>query len=455
MAEFRPSDNAAPPDASSEHHVVPPERASGVQIRVTRRLRPQTSSSGVGWPKQALRVSHHALRRWIPLIVLGVIVLLTYSAFAATVLPAWIVDLSAGPKVDDNTRLNAIVNTRDALLAVLAPIVVAIGAVAAFLNYRETAAQDRRTLELASRGQVTERFTTAVNQLGSMQLDIRLGGIYALEQIAKDSEQLHGPIMEILSAFLREHSGTSWKAQEKGEDTGKDALTAPRSDFQAVATVLSRRTQAFDPDGFRLNLSGITLNRIAFKGAQLDGVNFDNTELREASFVGAHLSWASFGAARLQKANFNDAELQEATFESAQLEDATFIGAQLVGAVFNGANLQRADFRAAVLQEASFKRAQLQTADFVGAVLHLARFSGAELTGVNFNGAQLQFADFSQAMLHQATFKGTDLNEAKFIETNGLTGSQLQEGRGWESASGRAPDSPTPQAQPKAPAAPE
>src|SRR5262249_24358869 len=153
------------------------------------------------------------------------------TVLAATILPGWIVSVSA-IRADENHRLDAIVNTRSALLGVLAPVVVAIGAVAAFLNDRvaasnlaETAAQNRRTYELSQqaleenqrqnrdtldetrRAQLTERFTKAIDQLGQMaddKLDIRLGGIYALEQIAKESKELHRPVMEILTAFLRE-----------------------------------------------------------------------------------------------------------------------------------------------------------------------------------------------------------------------------------------------------------
>ncbi|WP_190824624.1 hypothetical protein [Saccharopolyspora pogona] len=36
--------------------------------------------------------------------------------------------------------------------------------------------------------QITERFSTAIEQLGSDKLQIRLGGIYALERIAHDSD---------------------------------------------------------------------------------------------------------------------------------------------------------------------------------------------------------------------------------------------------------------------------
>jgi hypothetical protein len=57
---------------------------------------------------------------------------------------------------------------------------VTVGVVIGFLNYRETQRQNRETLELTRRGQVTERFTKAVDQLGQVgedKLAIRLGGI--------------------------------------------------------------------------------------------------------------------------------------------------------------------------------------------------------------------------------------------------------------------------------------
>jgi hypothetical protein len=44
-----------------------------------------------------------------------------------------------------------------------------------------------RNFQLSREGQVTERYTRAIEQLGSKELDVRLGGIYALERVARDS----------------------------------------------------------------------------------------------------------------------------------------------------------------------------------------------------------------------------------------------------------------------------
>ena len=61
----------------------------------------------------------------------------------------------------------------------------------------------RRTFELTEQGQVTERYTKAVEQLGSDKLDVRIGGIYALERIARDSARDHPTVMQVLTAFIR------------------------------------------------------------------------------------------------------------------------------------------------------------------------------------------------------------------------------------------------------------
>ena len=54
-------------------------------------------------------------------------------------------------------------------------------------NAQEQLAQSRVELDITRQGQITERFTRAIDQLGSEKLEIRLGGIYSLERIDKES----------------------------------------------------------------------------------------------------------------------------------------------------------------------------------------------------------------------------------------------------------------------------
>ncbi len=120
-----------------------------------------------------------------------------------------------------------------------------------------------RTLQLNRRGQLTERFTKAVEQLGQLgpeKLAVRLGGIYALEQIALDSQELHWPAMEVLTAFLRDVSTA------RSEASDHSALPPLASDRQAAATVLGRRPERRRRDEERddreLDLSDVQLANV-------------------------------------------------------------------------------------------------------------------------------------------------------------------------------------------------
>jgi hypothetical protein len=92
----------------------------------------------------------------------------------------------------------------------------------------------RRTFELTEQGQVTDRYTKAIEQLGSDKLDVRIGVIYALERIARDSHRDHPTIMAVLAAFIREHSREQWPPAEPGAEPPERAT---RPHVQAAATV--------------------------------------------------------------------------------------------------------------------------------------------------------------------------------------------------------------------------
>jgi hypothetical protein len=70
----------------------------------------------------------------------------------------------------------------------------------------------RRTFELTEQGQVTDQYTKAIEQLSSDKLDVRIGGIYALERVARASVRDHPTVMLVLTAFIREHSREPWPA---------------------------------------------------------------------------------------------------------------------------------------------------------------------------------------------------------------------------------------------------
>ena len=156
---------------------------------------------------------------------------------------------------------------------------------------RVLAAEDN--VRVAEEGQITERFTRAIEQLGHEEMAIRLGGIYALERIAKDSEKDHGPIMEVLTAYVREN------APRQEEDTQNGAQKPP-TDIQAILTVIGRReTTGKNRGNDSLNLSYTRLVRADLTDANLSGAILVEADLRRAYMNGANLAGADLLIANL------------------------------------------------------------------------------------------------------------------------------------------------------------
>jgi hypothetical protein len=151
-----------------------------------------------------------------------------------------------------------------------------------------------RTLQVNREGQITERFTRAIEQLGATNddnskiLELRLGGIYALERIARESEEDHWPIMEVLTAYVRQHATWGDAAAEKKseEDSSGESETAevsaPAADIQTIMTVIGRRTRSFghgEPKHLDLNLTNLSranLTEAKLSGAILSGANLSD-----------------------------------------------------------------------------------------------------------------------------------------------------------------------------------
>src|SRR6516165_12078977 len=122
-------------------------------------------------------------------------------------------------------------------------------------NTNKTTALALRAVELTEQGQVTDRYTKAIEQLGSDKLDVRIGGIYALERIALDSPRDHPTVFEVLAAFVREHSAEQWPPEkERGAELSERAT---RPDVQAVMSVIGRREVSHD--GGQIDLTGVNL----------------------------------------------------------------------------------------------------------------------------------------------------------------------------------------------------
>ena len=199
----------------------------------------------------------------------------------------------------------------------------------------ENAKAALKNAEAAQDKQITERFTKAVEQLASQEITVRLGGIYALERIAKNSKDDHWTIMEVLTAFVREPQKL-------------------RIDIQAALTVIGQHNYKNETENQKLdlhntNLETANLREAILKGALLYEANLQAADLQAAVLDEANLQFAILWEANLQKAGLLVAELQWANFEEAKLQGAFLYRAKLQGAKFFGTNLEGADLSEANL----------------------------------------------------------------------------------------------------------
>jgi hypothetical protein len=155
-------------------------------------------------------------------------------------------------------------------------------------------------LRLTREGQITERFTRAIEQLGATHdnrtknLELRLGGIYALARIARESEEDHWPIMEVLTAYVRQHAplgpeqdqegAEDATAAKKSEEDSRGAteitkVPAPEPDIQAIMTVIRRRTRYYGHG----ELEYLDLHETNLTGADLSGADLSGADLSGAS----------------------------------------------------------------------------------------------------------------------------------------------------------------------------
>jgi len=248
---------------------------------------------------------------WLPLA--GVL-----AVAALAILSIWRIpkrQTSSLPSETDRDKVVALENElRKTIAQIVGGVVILLGL---FFSWQELVSTKEKLF--------TENFSRAVAQLGDDQTAVRVGGVYALERIARGAVDDHWTVMEMLAELVRNEAKIG--VRPPGE--------LP-SDVQAALTVIGRREEARISEESEkelwIDLSGTDLGGAKLKGASLPHVNLSK----------AHLEWADFRGANLWHADFTGAHLEHASFDSATLRETKFQNATTDGAVFDGADLREA-----------------------------------------------------------------------------------------------------------------
>jgi uncharacterized protein YjbI with pentapeptide repeats len=324
------------------------------------------------------------------------------GAFALAVLwkmPQWQVGQVEG--LAEKERFDRVNEARKTLALIVAGLALLASFYAAVLN-RKIA---QKSLVLVQQKQETERFSKAIDQMGAVDasgkknLEVRNGGIYAMERIANESKDNHWPAIEVLAAYVRGNAPRALTAAKTGTASGPSDVK-PAADIQTVLTVIGRR-----------NLQS------EYSRPVLD---LHETDLRGANLSQARLIRADLSAADLSAVRATEVNLIRADLRAADLSWADLNGAQLTGADLSGARLYAAKLGGAFLTDARLAQANLTQAKLDGADLRRADLSGADL-----NGAELGEADVSGANLQAAR----NLTQQQIEKAKGSADTKLPEGR--------------------------
>jgi uncharacterized protein (TIGR03437 family) len=197
---------------------------------------------------------------------------------------------------------------------------------------------------------------------------VRLGGVFSLERLARESKRDYVAVMELLCAYARENSRNG---------NHREAIKA------VVLVIGRRRIERRQSSGHRaLNLDDIDLQQM-----DLSGGNYAQVSFVRAQFSGSKLAGSRFDHVDLSDCVFDRADLTQAEFNDAMLLRASFSNAKLFGT-------------------------KLRWADLSGAALQGASLWASDLTGSNLSGAKLVDAPLLNATLKQANIQGADLTDA-------------------------------------------
>lgn len=219
---------------------MPATGCSGVRLRWTR--------LGIAFLTEGDVVRPPSWSPRIGVTVAGLLVLVAV-VLALILLPGLLVRLDIG--ADGPRSLSPVDRAKamnDARITVLQGVGGTLLLVGVYLTWRQ--------IQVSREGQITERYTRAVEQLGSDNRGVRVGGIYALERIAKDSAADRGTVSEVLTTFVRERA--TWQQGNAAQSDFADFLGSRRQatgstllellpylrlrapDVQAAMTVLGR-----------------------------------------------------------------------------------------------------------------------------------------------------------------------------------------------------------------------
>ncbi|MDB5158536.1 MAG: Pentapeptide repeat family protein [Mucilaginibacter sp.] len=221
--------------------------------------------------------------------------------------------------------------------------------------------ETRESISISQQVFLTDRYSKAIDQLGSSNPQIRLGGIFSLEKLASSSKEYISVVNNVLATYIRQKSN--------------DTSTYTFEEIQAAVGIISFRETNRDyliDNDHGVNISNSILKNLYFENARLPYAKMVKSVFTESTFINANLSYVSGMEADFSKTNLSNSILSQSNFYGGSFKQSI-----MKGSIIKNSNLQLVNFSEANLINCDLNGSDLSDANLYGAILY-----GADLSTV-------------------------------------------------------------------------
>jgi hypothetical protein len=178
-----------------------------------------------------------------------------------------------------------------------------------------------RTFTLTQDKMLTETMAKAIEHLSPDNSTARLGGVFTLARIARQSQKDYFAIIQLLASFVRTRDSEADMGPGLRQSDDSRRYNCP-DDVRTALTIIGNRYWP-DPDGY-----GIELSYSKIRNAWLPSANFC-----QVFFWGSDFRNVFLEEAKLCGAEFRNATLDSCVFTGVDFTDADLSGARITNPV--------------------------------------------------------------------------------------------------------------------------
>ncbi|MGE3823114.1 MAG: pentapeptide repeat-containing protein [Bacteroidia bacterium] len=268
-------------------------------------------------------------------------------------------------------------------------------------------------IQLAAKSQIDERFSNAIEHLGSDKEPVLLGGIAELHQIAKENQTAYAEVVfNILCSYIRSNTSV---IDKKAKDFNHTAIQTIIDYLFKVNPKAENPYKGLIADLNHSNLSGKNLNDCNLNSSNLSFCHLPDLENVELN--SADISCAKFFLSKLHNVNLTNAKAHNTNFFISQLKDVSFE---------NCKELLTVHFTDSELKNVNFDNTKIYGSSFISSHLSQVSFNNCEVMSTSFACSILSKTDFiTTKAMFQLDFRAsafTDVTFKSFISRSKFNG---------------------------------